>query len=61
MIYRAGMTVRYVDGRKFRYCYAERGVPSSSAPTMIFVHGFSASLDNWLPVIKVLEQFSIYT
>ena len=41
-----------VDGLKVRY--AEKGArKAGGSPSMLFVHGFSAAKDMWLPLIPV--------
>lgn len=34
--------------------YAERGCPDKSAMTMVMLHGLGGTVDNWLPIAKVL-------
>jgi len=52
-MYRAGLKIHYVDVKGKTFCYAERGTPSSNIASIIFIHGFTASKDNWLSVVDV--------
>lgn len=50
---RLGLVVRYSHSGSYRFCYASRGTPGGTTPSLLLLHGFSASKDMWLPVIKV--------
>lgn len=50
---RIGLSVKFSDLGSFRFCYSSRGKPGS-APSLLLLHGFSASKDMWLPVVKFL-------
>ncbi|KAI8518303.1 Alpha beta hydrolase [Branchiostoma belcheri] len=56
VIWRAGLTVRFVTVEGYRLAYAERGRPSDTQPSVVFLHGFSTSKDTWANFIKALPQ-----
>uniref|UniRef100_A0A665VL59 AB hydrolase-1 domain-containing protein n=1 Tax=Echeneis naucrates TaxID=173247 RepID=A0A665VL59_ECHNA len=51
-----GMVVRYAHSGSYRYCYSSRGTPGGAAPSLLLLHGFSASKDMWLPLIQYLPR-----
>ncbi|XP_045884650.1 monoacylglycerol lipase abhd6-A-like [Micropterus dolomieu] len=53
---RLGLVVRYSHSGSYRFCYASRGTPGGTTPSLLLLHGFSASKDMWLPVIKHLPR-----
>ena len=50
---RVGMEVKFVGDESHVFCYGERGQKSESRPSILFVHGFTASKDQWLGAFKV--------
>lgn len=50
---RLGLVVHYAQSGGYRFCYFSRGTPGGATPSLLLLHGFSASKDMWLPVIKV--------
>ncbi|ELU00698.1 hypothetical protein CAPTEDRAFT_224195 [Capitella teleta] len=50
------MRVKCVRGKQYSYAYAERGAPSDREPSLVFVHGFSASKDNWSALFKRIPR-----
>uniref|UniRef100_A0A3Q2D175 AB hydrolase-1 domain-containing protein n=1 Tax=Cyprinodon variegatus TaxID=28743 RepID=A0A3Q2D175_CYPVA len=50
---RLGMEVRYCHRGSYRFCYSSRGRPGGATPSLLFLHGFSANKDMWLPIINV--------
>ena len=52
-VWRAGYKVKCVDGVKYRYSYMERGSPSSTQPSLLFINGFGGSKEDWTPLVKV--------
>jgi abhydrolase domain-containing protein 6 len=55
-LYQAGLRKRYVTVGKYRYCYAERGRHNKEKSTILLVHGFSASKDMFVPIVKKLPK-----
>ncbi|KAH0630297.1 hypothetical protein JD844_013203 [Phrynosoma platyrhinos] len=49
---KTGMKIKYVKSKDYTFCYSCRGTPGLQ-PSMLLLHGFSASKDMWLDVIKV--------
>ncbi|XP_051933029.1 monoacylglycerol lipase abhd6-B-like [Hippocampus zosterae] len=47
-----GLVVRYSYSGSYRFCYFSRGTPGGAKPSLLLLHGFSASKDMWLPFIK---------
>ena len=41
-----------VDGH--RWVYAERAADTADAPTLVLVHGFTGSKENWYPLARAL-------
>ena len=41
-----------VDGH--RWVYAERAADAADAPTLVLVHGFTGSKENWYPLARAL-------
>ena len=54
---KAGMTVHCRQLGGATLCYAERGVASPDHSSIIFIHGFGSSKDNWLSVVEVGAVF----
>ncbi|XP_028261958.1 monoacylglycerol lipase abhd6-A-like [Parambassis ranga] len=54
MRYKLGLVVRYSNFGSYRFCYSSRGTPGGAAPSLLLLHGFSATKDMWLPVVKYL-------
>ncbi|XP_070696636.1 monoacylglycerol lipase abhd6-B-like [Pempheris klunzingeri] len=52
--HRLGLVVRYSYNGSYRFCYSSRGAPGRATPSMLMLHGFSATKDVFLPVIKYL-------
>ncbi|XP_041809551.1 monoacylglycerol lipase abhd6-B-like [Chelmon rostratus] len=53
---RLGLVVRYSHSGSYRFCYSCRGTPGGATPSLLLLHGFSATKDMWLPVIKYLPR-----
>ncbi|XP_040060906.2 monoacylglycerol lipase abhd6-A isoform X1 [Gasterosteus aculeatus] len=53
---RLGLLVRYSHCGNYRFCYSSRGTPRDATPTLLLLHGFSASKDMWLPVVNHLPR-----
>ncbi|XP_011492889.1 monoacylglycerol lipase ABHD6 isoform X2 [Oryzias latipes] len=53
---RLGLVVRYSHSGSYRFCYFSRGTPGGTTPSLLLLHGFSASKDMWLPVINFLPK-----
>ncbi|XP_061584320.1 monoacylglycerol lipase abhd6-A-like isoform X2 [Cololabis saira] len=52
---RLGLQVRFSHSGSYRFCYSSRGSVGTE-PTLLLLHGFSASKDMWLPVAKFLPR-----
>lgn len=48
-----GLVVRYSYNGSYRFCYSSRGTPEGSTPSLLLLHGFSASKDMWLTLVPV--------
>ncbi|XP_069006811.1 monoacylglycerol lipase abhd6-A-like isoform X1 [Embiotoca jacksoni] len=53
---RLGLVVHYSHHGSYRYCYSSRGTPGGATPSLLLLHGFSATKDMWLPVVKYLPS-----
>lgn len=53
---RLGLVVRYSHSGSYRFCYSTRGTPGGATPSLLLLHGFSATKDMWLPVVKHLPR-----
>ncbi|XP_034388990.1 monoacylglycerol lipase abhd6-A-like [Cyclopterus lumpus] len=53
---RLGLAVRYSHSGSYRFCYCSRGTPGGAAPSLLLLHGFSATKDMWLPLVKHLPR-----
>ncbi|XP_041837125.1 monoacylglycerol lipase abhd6-A-like [Melanotaenia boesemani] len=53
---RLGLVVRYSHSGSYRFCYSSRGTPDGAMPSLLLLHGFSATKDMWLPVINYLPR-----
>ncbi|KAI4827845.1 hypothetical protein KUCAC02_031211, partial [Chaenocephalus aceratus] len=52
----AGAGDRYCTSGSYRFCYSSRGTPGGATPSLLLLHGFSASKDMWLPIVKHLPR-----
>lgn len=48
-----GLVVHYSYNGSYRFCYSSRGTPGGSTPSLLLLHGFSASKDMWLTLVPV--------
>ncbi|GLD73774.1 monoacylglycerol lipase ABHD6, partial [Lates japonicus] len=53
---RLGLVVRYSSSGSYRFCYSSRGTPGDAMPSLLLLHGFSATKDMWLPVVRYLPR-----
>ncbi|XP_068451957.1 monoacylglycerol lipase abhd6-A-like isoform X2 [Clinocottus analis] len=53
---RLGLRARYSRSGSYRFCYSSRGTAGGAAPPLLLLHGFSASKDMWLPLVKHLPR-----
>ncbi|XP_051269935.1 monoacylglycerol lipase abhd6-A [Dicentrarchus labrax] len=53
---RLGLEVHYSHSGSYRFCYSSRGTPGGATPSLLLLHGFSATKDMWLPVVKYLPR-----
>ncbi|TNN38314.1 Monoacylglycerol lipase abhd6-A [Liparis tanakae] len=54
--WRLGLAVRYSHSGSYRFCYCSRGPPGGATPSLLLLHGFSATKDMWLPLVKYLPR-----
>ncbi|XP_076447486.1 monoacylglycerol lipase ABHD6-like isoform X2 [Babylonia areolata] len=53
---RCGMQVKFIGDKDYVFCYGERGQKSSERSSILFVHGFTASKDQWNMAFKNLPK-----
>nr|XP_046240836.1 monoacylglycerol lipase abhd6-A-like [Scatophagus argus] len=53
---RLGLAVHHSHSGSYRFCYSSRGTPGGAKPSLLLLHGFSATKDMWLPVIRHLPS-----
>lgn len=51
----AGLSVRRAQAADHRWVYAEREADAADAPTIVMIHGFTGSKENWYPLAKRLR------
>ncbi|XP_008406495.1 monoacylglycerol lipase abhd6-B-like isoform X2 [Poecilia reticulata] len=54
-----GMVVRYSHSGTYRFCYSARGTPGGATPSLLLLHGFTASKDMWLPVVMFVRSVGL--
>ena len=47
------MQVKFVGDEEYVFCYGERGQRSEDRTSILFVHGFTSSKDQWNTAFKV--------
>lgn len=52
----AGLSQRTLDAAGFRWVVAEREADVANAPTIVMIHGFTGSKENWYPVARELRD-----
>lgn len=52
----AGLSQHELDAAGFRWVVAERGADVANAPTIVMIHGFTGSKENWYPVARELRD-----
>jgi pimeloyl-ACP methyl ester carboxylesterase len=50
----AGLARRVLQVADHRWVYAERAAQTATAPTLVLVHGFTGSKENWYPLARAL-------
>jgi len=55
-LFLAGASVRYLYCGNTVYCVAERGARHAIKPSLLLLHGFTASKDMWIRVLKNLPK-----
>ncbi len=53
VFYMSGLRPHYVKAGKYVYCYGERGAPRDDRSSLLLVHGFSSSKDQWVQIVQV--------
>jgi len=51
----AGLSQHELDAAGFRWVVAEREADVANAPTIVMIHGFTGSKENWYPVARELR------
>jgi pimeloyl-ACP methyl ester carboxylesterase len=51
----AGLSQLTLEAAGFRWIYAERDADAANAPTIVMIHGFTGSKENWYPVARELR------
>ena len=51
----AGLAPGAVEASGHRWVYAQRDADSAAAPTVVMLHGFTGSKENWYPLARALE------
>ena len=51
----AGMSQHTLEAAGFRWAYAERDADSATTPTVVMIHGFTGSKENWYPLARELR------
>ncbi|XP_041350447.1 monoacylglycerol lipase ABHD6-like isoform X2 [Gigantopelta aegis] len=54
--YLSHMEIKYIGEDGFIYCYAERGRPTPGKSSILFIHGFTASKDQFMQFFKKLSH-----
>jgi pimeloyl-ACP methyl ester carboxylesterase len=52
----AGLSQHTLDAAGFRWVVAEREADIANAPTIVMIHGFTGSKENWYPVARELRD-----
>ncbi|XP_071082954.1 monoacylglycerol lipase ABHD6-like [Haliotis cracherodii] len=55
-IFASGMRVKFVGDDRFMFCYGERGIRRKDKSSILLIHGFTASKDQWLSLFKSLPK-----
>jgi alpha-beta hydrolase superfamily lysophospholipase len=55
-LHAAGLSKHARDVAGHRWVYAERAGAAPDAPTLVFVHGFTGSKENFYPLARALEE-----
>ncbi|MBD9377366.1 alpha/beta hydrolase [Pseudoxanthomonas sp. PXM04] len=50
----AGLSLHHAEVAGHRWAYAERGAKDPAAPTLVMIHGFTGSKENWYPLAERL-------
>ncbi|WP_203323363.1 alpha/beta fold hydrolase [Pseudoxanthomonas beigongshangi] len=50
----AGLSLHHAEVAAHRWAYAERGAKDPAAPTLVMIHGFTGSKENWYPLAERL-------
>uniref|UniRef100_A0A7N8XIB3 Abhydrolase domain containing 6, acylglycerol lipase n=1 Tax=Mastacembelus armatus TaxID=205130 RepID=A0A7N8XIB3_9TELE len=53
---RQGLVIRYTHSGSYRFCYSCRGKPGGETPSLLMLHGFSATKDMWLALVQHLPR-----
>ena len=51
----AGLSQHALEAAGFRWVYAEREADAADAPTVVMIHGFTGSKENWYPLARELR------
>lgn len=54
--HKIGLVIRHSHSGSYRFCYSSRGKPGGATPSLLLLHGFSATKDMWLPLVRFLPK-----
>ncbi|RUS82289.1 hypothetical protein EGW08_009967 [Elysia chlorotica] len=54
--YKSGVEIKFVGDQNYVFCYGEKNEPQPNKTSIIFLHGFTSSKDQWVPIIKRLPS-----
>ncbi|KAK3775501.1 hypothetical protein RRG08_027255 [Elysia crispata] len=52
--YKSGVEIKFVGNQDNVFCYGEKNAPRPNKTSIVFLHGFTSSKDQWVPIIKRL-------
>ena len=53
------MKVKFIGDEDSVFCYGERGQKSKDRPSILFIHGYTGSKDQWLTGFKVQRSLCV--
>ncbi|GFR71286.1 monoacylglycerol lipase ABHD6-like [Elysia marginata] len=52
--YKSGVEIKFIGDQDHVFCYGEKNKPHPNKTSIVFLHGFTSSKDQWVPIIKRL-------
>lgn len=52
--YRSGVEIKFVGNQDRVFCYGEKNRPQANKASFLFLHGFTSSKDQWVPIMRRL-------